>query len=884
MRRFIAIGVGWLLLLPLAGGDAAARPSRSATSVSQNPGLFLNVLPAGQGTSTTSAAAARFKATGERPKHDIDQRGRYAWLARARTITNSNLRKFFKPESFGPSGRVVRVERPLAGLVIKRDRFGVPHIYGKTRAKAEFGAGYVAGEDRLFMIDVLRHLGAGRLSEFLGPSKANLAMDRGMYQVAGYSQRELQRQIARAKQYGPLGVQALADVHNYVAGINARIKEDVANPKKMAAEYPALQLAPTEWTPADVVAIATLIQAIFAAGGGNELGNARFLQKAEARLGAGRARALWKDLRESNDPEAPVTSGRTFPYERAGRVNRSAVAVPDRGSLHMFDPLTTQPPGQGAQALGPVALDPLAELHARLAGAGLDFTGAMSNWLAVTRRFAAAHHPIAVMGPQTGYFSPEILMEEDIHGPGIDAAGAAFPGISLYVLLGRGRDYAWSATSGESDIVDIRAERLCNPRGGKVTAHSRHYVFRGRCRRMYVRNDSWLAKPTPGGPGPPTRVTAHVRRTVHGPLIATGTVRGHPVAFTIQRSTFFHEPDSAIAFEQMDGPHVRGPSSFMHAISKVAGSFNWLYVDDRDVAYYHSGKYPVRAPGVDPYLPSWGTGRWEWRGFVPFAAHPHDLNPAKGWIASWNNKPARGWHASDAQWGYGSVHRVQMLARRLARRIPKGGVRPAAMVKIMAHAATVDLRGQEDLRPLLRAIGNGKGLRTPLALLRKWMASGTHRVDRNRDGQYDLQAAVALMDRWWPRLIHAAFDPELAHLYGSVLLSFDDHNRHAGLGSSFQSGYYGYVSKAVRMALGQRVRGRYRALRCADGTRVGCRRALRKSLRAAVRVLGPDTSKWNANERADRIRFQAVGLITIPSIPWQNRPTFQQVVQVQAHR
>ncbi len=38
-----------------------------------------------------------------------------------------------------------------------------------------------------------------------------------------------------------------------------------------------------------------------------------------------------------------------------------------------------------------------------------------------------------MLGPQVGYYNPEILMEEDLHGPGIDARGAAFPGVNLYV-------------------------------------------------------------------------------------------------------------------------------------------------------------------------------------------------------------------------------------------------------------------------------------------------------------------------------------------------------------------------------------------------------------------------------------------------------------------
>ena len=71
----------------------------------------------------------------------------------------------------------------------------------------------------------------------------------------------------------------------------------------------------------------------------------------------------------------------------------------------------------------------------------------MSNALLIGAKHSASHHPLAVMGPQVSYFSPEILMEEDIHGPGIDAEGAAFPGTNLYVELGHGNNYAWSATS-----------------------------------------------------------------------------------------------------------------------------------------------------------------------------------------------------------------------------------------------------------------------------------------------------------------------------------------------------------------------------------------------------------------------------------------------------
>src|SRR5207302_8367405 len=91
----------------------------------------------------------------------------------------------------------------------------------------------------------------------------------------------------------------------------------------------------------------------------------------------------------------------------------------------------------------PADVNPLANLRQALAAVGLRFPDAMSNWLGVTAKESADGHPIAVMGPQVAYWSPEILMEMDIHapvgpsGPAVDARGATFPGISLYVLLGR---------------------------------------------------------------------------------------------------------------------------------------------------------------------------------------------------------------------------------------------------------------------------------------------------------------------------------------------------------------------------------------------------------------------------------------------------------------
>ena len=84
------------------------------------------------------------------------------------------------------------------------------------------------------------------------------------------------------------------------------------------------------------------------------------------------------------------------------------------------------------------------------------------------------------MGPQLGYYYPEIVEQMDLHGPGYQAQGAAVPGLAMYVLIGRTPDYAWSLTSANHDVRDVFAEQLCEPDGSAPTRASDHYLFKGR--------------------------------------------------------------------------------------------------------------------------------------------------------------------------------------------------------------------------------------------------------------------------------------------------------------------------------------------------------------------------------------------------------------------
>ena len=95
---------------------------------------------------------------------------------------------------------------------------------------------------------------------------------------------------------------------------------------------------------------------------------------------------------------------------------------------------------------------------------------AASNFLVASRQRSATGNTLAVMGPQLGYYYPEIVQQIDLHGPGIKAQGVAVPGLAMYILIGRTQNYAWSLTSAGHDVRDVYAEKLCEPDGSDADA------------------------------------------------------------------------------------------------------------------------------------------------------------------------------------------------------------------------------------------------------------------------------------------------------------------------------------------------------------------------------------------------------------------------------
>lgn len=823
------------------------------------------------------------------------------------TLTEAELTtKYFKDGRWDPVTDPARDYRPRADVRIVRDRrWGVPHIYGDTDAAAAFGAGYAAVEDRLPIILLLIALGRAEAFDLLGTAESWLA-DAELVRLYGYTEDELEAMIDRLPAvYGQDGADVVALLEELVQGMNHALLDVASGLLELPVALGDLGLdLPGPFKMTDIVAIVATVRALFGAGGGGEMGNAARWARLVDAFGPERARLVWDDFRNQLNDDGLVHTTDPFPY-----LQRPAV-VDERAHPGPFTPGQTGLEGVLDDVLGFVTDDLVGQLGDLAAQArirtenlrletplgtiDLSHPGSMSNHLVVDGTLSSTGHPILLGGPQAGYFDPQILVENEIHGDRLHARGASFPGMG-FVVIGRNAEAAWTATAGGSDMIDTYVEVLCEPDGSTPTEQSRHYRFEGECRPMDrpVQRlvDTLVPIDLPGRELLPDIVA---ERTVHGPVVARGRVGDTPVAVTRKRSTYGKELDAAISILRLNRNEIHDGQAFVDAFEDSHNlSTNWSFVNADEIAYVHGGLYPVRPPDIDPDFPVWGTGEWEWARNPDgtdryLAEHPHEIAPDRHYIVSWNNRPAPGWGAADSNWGFSGIYRADLLEDPIRAAAP-GSITPVRLVQIMEQAGLTDLRGSHVLPLALRVLDATPPSSPRAALMRtllgEWVTAGALRRDGNRDGRYDHGAAVAVMDAWWVALIRAVYDPVVGDVGGVSAQGF--HNAPGSGGSAFQGGFYGQVWTDLSMVLGDPVASPTSQTYCGsnglgiDGTLEECSRRLWATLEHAGAVLGgTDPAAWDANAQQERIVF--VPTVAL-SMHWVNRPTTQVLAMFGRH-
>jgi acyl-homoserine lactone acylase PvdQ len=748
-------------------------------------------------------------------------------------IDDAALEEYFLPMDFEPVGETTEEPTPRDGVTIVYDEFGVAHVTGETREDVAYGAGWVSARDRRLLFDLGRGPARAAVVDVPGIDAFSLVTSGQEFVPSEAAEQVVTDQVQLIiDTYGDEGEEIVADAQAYADGLNAY------------AEANGIDVAPA--TVNDVVATTAFIGSIFGAGGGSEARNAEFLSALENRLGDGVGRDVWEDLLPWDDPEAPTTIEERFDY---GALTGGDVvgSVPiDEGSLVSIDVVADGEALLGTEGGSPQGIVGDVRHDATEGPIGRQ----ASNWLLIDPEVSDNTTTLAVQGPQLGYYYPEIVQQIHLSGPGIEAQGAAVPGLAMYILIGRTENYSWSLTSANQDVRDVYAEILCEPDGSAPTVDSDHYEYEGSCVAFEEFDAGTLG-------GVPIRYPT----SIHGPVIGTATSEGRPVALTSKRSTFGRDALNLAALKDMTEGDADTPEAFFDAADKFGFTFNWGYANREGIAYFASGYLPERPEGLDRRLPTLGTGEYEWTGFLDRDEHPHADGHPSGRLLNWNNQSAPGFMHGDGN-QYGSVHRVENFDQW------PDSVDLAGVVGVMNRAATEDTRSS--VWPVMREVLAAGEAPSELAaqvveLIDEWADDDAPLLDADDDGFYDSSGPL-LFDAAFTAATDAVIEPVLGDVVadGVELRGID---------------MASLVDKDLRALVGDEVEGPFTVAYCGAGDLDLCVETMWTNLDAAVQQLaderGEDPATWLPEGR--RSTF-VPGLIP-DDFRSTNRPTYQQILE-----
>ncbi|MFO8056296.1 MAG: penicillin acylase family protein [bacterium] len=478
----------------------------------------------------------------------------------------------------------IQVSGVKEDITILRDKWGVPHVSAKTRQDLFFGVGYVQAQDRLFQMDLIRRVANGRTAEWLGPEA--LPSDK-MARLIGFGR------LAR-KNFEKIPLETKACLEAYSRGVNELAEYKGTN---LPVEYKALEQGFEPWQPEDSLAIALYRAFCLSAGFRKELVRGMI----------------------ACDSDSIKHYDRIFPAS----LHNSSPGLPrTQIPKKELDELT------GEELLVPEKVRELLEADRqmrRYIGADL-LVRAYDSW-AVGAENMSSGSPLLSSSAYFGLQLPAVWYELHLHGPEINVIGATLPGLPV-LLLGRNRNFAWSASPALSDCTDLYIETLHPEDPERYRAEDGYQRFKTRTETITVGSAGGIKR----------KEEFKIRISEHGPVL--DMLSGPAASRVISLRWTGHGPlDPAGPYLRL--MEARGRETFLAALQgHQAPVMNFLYADKKNnLVYKKAGKVPVRK-GHSGIVPVTGhDSAHGWNGFTMTEGLPEIVNPHSGVLISGSLEP-----------------------------------------------------------------------------------------------------------------------------------------------------------------------------------------------------------------------------------------------------
>jgi len=599
-----------------------------------------------------------------------------------------------------------RVAVPAGKITIKRDGYGIPHVYANDVRGLFHGFGYAVAEDRLFQMEMARRAVLGTVAEVMGP--AYIALDKGSR--SGFTPASIHAQMAA------LSADDKAIFDGYAAGFNARVTEVLqAQATLLPRQFIDAGFKPkADWTGYDVAMIWIGTMANRYSNVSSEVANLRLLDQLRKARGDVAGRQLFDQIRWVEDPLAPTT------------VPRTAATLKTASSTVDLAPVS------------PELLAARNDIDAARRGVAEPWTRPIASnlWIAGPDKTTDGS-TVFINGPQFNWFNPSYVFGIGLHGAGFDVTGNT-PFAYPVVLFGTNGKISWGATAGPLDVNDMYQEKLS-------PANQHEYLFNGTTRPMTRRTEVIHVKDQPDQ-------SVDVYATVHG--IVTNFDLPNGAAYTMKRSWDGYELESLLGW--IHSMQATNWDQWLAQASRVAITINWYYSDTNgNIGYVSPGRLPIRPAAQDIRLPAVGDGSMEWLGIRPFSDNPKTFNPAQGYIANWNNQSAPG-AVSDGG-NYSVVDRVREFTARLEAKPRLTPDELWALNRITAYADTNARYMVPFVVEATRDLPANDPARRAAQLLANWNMLNDDPAER---GVYD-SPATTLMMHWLPILYKKVLSDDL---------------------------------------------------------------------------------------------------------------------------
>ena len=466
----------------------------------------------------------------------------------------------------------------LSGPVsVERDERGVPHIFAGEDRDAILALGYVTAQDRLFQMDFISRVAAGRLSEIFG--SASLDADRYLRSLG--MNRAAKQIMAAYAEKPDLDYEIMTW---YADGVNAYLNE--LSYAEWPLEFKLFDYAPEPYTPMHTV----LLMQYFNYDLSFNSEEAAY-GLARERLGADEYAKLYPRHATRYKPIIPVET------------EESAVSVNlDEPPVHSSD----------AWAL-------LNNVHQTLRKHGLEGyrpSKGSNNW-AVTGDRSATGSAMLAGDMHLALSLPSIWYEVHLVTPSMNTYGVLSPGAPLPIEAFNDH-VAWAYTNSGLDAIDHYLLQLSEDQSS--------YEFDGEWHPLEMQPDTIYVKNA--DPLIDTLILSDI-----GPVIMDSTA-------AVAIRWVAHETNNGMtALWRMNraenAAQVDGALKYWHS-----PAMNVLYADVAGVIGIRvAGKLPIRASGDGVGLLDGSTSGTAWVGQVPFEEMPHATSPARGYLTSTNQQP-----------------------------------------------------------------------------------------------------------------------------------------------------------------------------------------------------------------------------------------------------